>query len=191
MRLSLSFIASLTPSSIISLSFCFIEFYFEFDYEFEFLFHSRHKPYKKDKRVKVAMTVILLIIYFIINQLFYMFDKVARTAIFAKLVIALKIFVVVKLLELKRYLWWVKEEKKEGEYHSELSLHDHHYDDHDHHYDSYGPPDHHGPPHWHAGWYSRNDPQTQAYHAQIPGPMAPALPPYPPYNPDKTIKKRR
>ncbi|XP_014252402.1 uncharacterized protein LOC106668301 isoform X2 [Cimex lectularius] len=121
--------------------------------------------YKKDKKVKVAMTVILLIIYFIKSQLFYMFDKVARTAIFAKLIFALKIFVIVKLLELKRYIWWVKEEKKEV--HEEVSVHDHHYDE--------VPGGHYGapidsPPPWSGGWpwHSRADAHAVAYHAQAP-----------------------
>lgn len=113
------------------------------------------------------MTIILLIIYFIISQLFYMFDKVARTAIFAKLVLAFKIYVLVKLIELKRYLWWVKEEKKE-EVHHEVAVHDHHWDEPEHYHHDYGHHeyghhdyhdhghyDNHGP--W-GGWHSRADP---------------------------------
>ncbi|KAK9503726.1 hypothetical protein O3M35_010227 [Rhynocoris fuscipes] len=92
------------------------------------------------------MTIILLIIYFIKSTLFYMFDKLARTAIFAKLVMAYKAFVIIKLLELKRYLWWVKEEEK-GQYHHGISVHDHVYEEEipeHHHYDS-------SPP-WSGGW---------------------------------------
>lgn len=118
-----------------------------------------------------------------------MFDKVARTFIFAKLLLALKIFVVVKLLELKRYLWWVKEEKKEGETHSELALHDHHYDDHHDYYGGGGGHDHYPPAHHPWGWHSRSeipDAHTQAYHAQTP-----VIPPYTGYTPNPKLRRRR
>lgn len=102
-----------------------------------------------------------------------MFDKVARTAIFAKLVFAFKVFIIVKLLELKRYLWWVKEEKKE-QWHHGVSLHDHIYEE--------EPPEHHyeSPP-WSGGgggggwpWYrSDHNSHQLAYSKQKPIPPPP------------------
>ncbi|KAL1140385.1 hypothetical protein AAG570_000317 [Ranatra chinensis] len=88
------------------------------------------------------MKVILLILYFIKSKLFHMFDFVARTALFAKLVFIFKLFVIAKLVEVTRYLWWLKELKKEG---FDYSHHDHHHTEEDYHH-FYGPQHYdHGP----------------------------------------------
>lgn len=100
--------------------------------------HKKEKRKQKKQRLtKIATHIILLILYFVKSQLFYMFDHLVRTGIFAGFALVAKVFIVLKFVELKRYLWLIKEDKEF--YHHEVSHHDHHYDHHyDHHHDDGG-----------------------------------------------------
>jgi hypothetical protein len=145
---------------------------------------------KVEKKTKIAMKVILLILFFIGSQLFFMFDKVARTGIFAGLVFILKLWVLLKIVDAKRYLWWLKVHKKEE---TEYAHHDHHYveDDYYHYHPGYhqGYAQHpHHYPHEHdhpvehesPWWWARSShPSLQnnhPYRAHIPSPSTPSQP---------------